>query len=71
MAVRLVVGLLMTALGVAVAARRGFWLYRLMRSGQPAPGRSDHLGERLKAQLVEVFGQSRLLRWTVPGLPTR
>ena len=68
MAVRLVVGLLMTALGVAVAARRGFWLYRLMRSGQPAPGRSDHLGERLKAQLVEVFGQSRLLRWTVPGV---
>ncbi|MBA2308217.1 MAG: (Fe-S)-binding protein [Pseudonocardiales bacterium] len=58
----------MTALGVAVAARRGFWLYRLMRSGQPAPGRSDHLGERLKAQLVEVFGQSRLLRWTVPGV---
>ncbi|MGI8799375.1 MAG: (Fe-S)-binding protein [Pseudonocardia sp.] len=68
MAVRLVIGLLMTALGVAVAARRGFWLYRLMRSGQPAPGRSDHLGERLKAQLVEVFGQSRLLRWTVPGV---
>ena len=26
------------------------------------------MGERLRAQLVEVFGQRRLLRWSVPGI---
>jgi len=26
------------------------------------------LGERLRAQVVEVFGQRRLLRWSVPGI---
>jgi Fe-S oxidoreductase len=65
---RLVVGLLMTVVVLAFAARRVRWLNRLIRSGQPASGRTDNLGERIKAQLVEVFAQRRLLRWSLPGL---
>jgi hypothetical protein len=64
----LVIGLLMTAVGLAVAGRRALWLYRLISSGQPAVDRTEQLGERLRAQLVEVFGQRKLLRWSVPGL---
>jgi len=60
--------LLMLAVTIVVAGRRVGWLTRLVRSGQPAPGRTDRMGERLRAQLVEVFGQRRLLRWSVPGI---
>jgi len=59
---------LMLAVTIVVAGRRVGWLTRLVRSGQPAPGRTDRMGERLRAQLVEVFGQRRLLRWSVPGI---
>jgi Fe-S oxidoreductase len=66
--VRLVIGLTVTVLVLAVAARRAWWLYRLISSGQPAHDRTDQVPERLKTQLVEVFGQRKLLKWSVPGL---
>jgi Fe-S oxidoreductase len=66
--VRLVLGLGMTVAALAVAGRRVHYLYRLISSGQPAPGRLDGIGQRAKDQLVEVFGQRRLLRWSVPGV---
>ena len=31
-------------------------------------GRKNHLGERIGNQIREVFGQTRLLRWSVPGI---
>ncbi|MGH3739391.1 MAG: (Fe-S)-binding protein [Micromonosporaceae bacterium] len=65
---RLIIGLLMTVVTLAFAGQRVWWIYRLIRSGQAAPGRLEHIGERLKAQVVEVFGQQRLLRWSIPGL---
>ena len=68
MAVRLVIGLTLTILTLAVAARRVRWLYALLRSGQPDIHRSQDLGPRLRAQLVEVFGQRKLLTWSAPGL---
>src|SRR5215471_10496004 len=67
-ALRLTLALLMLAVTIVVAGRRVGWLTRLVRSGQPAPDRTDQMGERLRAQLVEVFGQRRLLRWSVPGI---
>src|SRR5688500_7914815 len=66
--VRLVIGLAMTALALAVSGRRAYWLYTLIRSGQPAHDRLQQMNERIKAQFVEVFGQRKLLRWSVPGL---
>ena len=66
--VRLIIGLGMTAIALAISGRRAFWIYKLIRSGQPANDRAENLGERVRAQLVEVFGQRRLLKWSVPGL---
>jgi Fe-S oxidoreductase len=68
MAVRLVIGLGLTVLTLIFAARRVRWLRLLIQSGQPTGGRTADLGARLKTQLVEVFGQRRLLKWTIPGL---
>jgi len=65
---RLVLGLLITVVGLATAGRRAWWLYRLIRTGRPAPGRLDGAGARLRAEVVEVLGQRRLLKWSVPGL---
>jgi Fe-S oxidoreductase len=66
--VRLVIGLLATVVALAFAGRRAFTIYKLIKSGQPAHDRSQDLGRRLRTQLVEVFGQQRLLKWSVPGL---
>ena len=67
----LIVGLIINAIALPIAARRVMWLIGLIRSGQPDPGRVEgvtgRLGRAIKNQLVEVFGQQRLLKWTVPG----
>jgi Fe-S oxidoreductase len=68
MAARLVIGLGLTLLTLVLAVRRVQWLYTLIRSGQPVGGRTAELGTQLRTQLVEVFGQRRLLKWTIPGL---
>ncbi|MDP9467071.1 MAG: Fe-S oxidoreductase, partial [Actinomycetota bacterium] len=65
---RLVLGLLITAVALAVAARRIFFLYRMIAAGQPSPGRLAGWPKRLVGQVVEVFGQARLLKWSVPGI---
>jgi len=72
MALTLVLGLVMTAIALPIAAQRVWWLYRLITSGQPAPDRVENvthrLGEAIKTQLVEVLGQKKLLKWSIPGL---
>ena len=71
MILRLVLGLGLTVVALAIAGRRVLWLYRLGRTGQPAPDRVEgvthRVGEAVRTQLVEVFGQRKLLKWTVPG----
>ncbi len=52
----------------AVAGRRLLMLFRLIRSGQPAVGRLDQPQRRVEAEVVEVAGQRKLLKWTGPGL---
>src|ERR1700751_2029156 len=66
--IRLVVGLAMTAVVLVFAARRIWWLLRMVRSRQPATDPTDNLGKRVMTQVEEVFGQTRLLRWSIPGL---
>ena len=71
MLIRLVVGLGLTALVLVFAAKRVLWLTNLIRSGQktsPENNRKDNLGKRITTQFEEVFGQTRLLRWSVPGI---
>jgi Fe-S oxidoreductase len=60
-----------TALVLVLAAKRVLWLVKLIRSGQPVSdesGRKDNLPERITVQVKEVFGQTRLLKWSIPGL---
>ncbi len=67
-AVRIAVGLAITVVCFALAGRRFWWLRTLVAAGQPAPGRWQGFGRRAEAELVEVAGQKKLLRWTVPGI---
>ena len=68
MTLRLVVGLLITAVLLGLAATRLLFLFKLVRSGQPAPNRTGDRGERVKTQATEVIGQRKLLAWTIPGI---
>ncbi|MEI7778335.1 MAG: (Fe-S)-binding protein [Actinomycetes bacterium] len=68
MALRLTLGLLLTLAAFVVAGRRGWTLFRLIRSGQPAVGRADNPAAMVSAEVTEVLGQRKLLAWTIPGL---
>ncbi len=67
----LIVGLLMNAVALPLAAKRVLFLYRAISHGQPAPDRikgvTRRMGAAVKRQLVEVFGQKKMLKWSVPG----
>lgn len=72
MALRIIVGLAVTAVAFALAGRRVLWLSRLVGAGQPP---ADRIGEQKatdlkgsQAEATEVIGQRKLLAWTVPGL---
>jgi Fe-S oxidoreductase len=66
--IRMVLGLGLTAVVVLFALKRVWWLFRLIMSGQPVSGRTDNVGARIWAQVSEVFGQRKLLKWSIPGL---
>jgi len=64
---RIIIGLAITAICFAIAGRRFYWLSRLVRSGTDAPRRWQGVRRVGEVELVEVAGQRKLLRWTVPG----
>ncbi len=70
--VTLIVGLLLNAIILPLAARRVWFLYRLVSHGQPAPERIENVSKRTAGaigdQLREVVGQRRLLKWSIPGI---
>ncbi|WAJ45788.1 (Fe-S)-binding protein [Mycobacterium sp. Aquia_216] len=66
--IRMVLGLGLTAVVVLFALKRVWWLYRLVMSGQPVSGRTNDIGTRIWTQVAEVFGQRKLLKWSIPGL---
>ncbi|MGI8493346.1 MAG: (Fe-S)-binding protein, partial [Acidimicrobiales bacterium] len=68
MALRLALGFGFTAAGLALVGRRVWFLYKLVTTGTPSPGRFRNVPAQLKAELADVFGQHKLLRWTVPGV---
>jgi Fe-S oxidoreductase len=69
--VRMTVGLVLTVVALGVAGQRLWWLRRLGAAGQPAPDRvarvRAHPGQDAETQAVEVIGQRKLLKWSVPG----
>jgi Fe-S oxidoreductase len=68
-AVRLGVGLGITVVALAIAGRRLLFLLRLALAGQPDPERLEpkRVAQGLRAQVTEVFGQRKLLKWSIPG----
>jgi Fe-S oxidoreductase len=72
LALRIIIGLALTVVAGAIAGRRLGWLYRLGRTGQPAPERiealREHPAQQGETQVTEVIGQRKLLQWSVPGL---
>src|SRR6476620_10225222 len=71
MLIRLVVGLGLTALMLRSAVKRVLCLTNLILFDQkmsPENSRKDNLGKRITTQFEEVFGQTRLLRWSIPGI---
>jgi len=65
---RIIIGLGVSVICFVIAGRRFFWLSRLIRSGQPAPRRWQGFRKVSEAEVTEVAGQRKILRWTVPGL---
>jgi Fe-S oxidoreductase len=65
---RIIIGLGVSLLCFAVAGRRFFWLSKLVRSGADAPRRWQGVRKVSEVEVVEVAGQRKLLRWTVPGV---
>jgi Fe-S oxidoreductase len=67
--IRLVGGLTLFAIAFAVAGRRVKYLVDLVRMAQPMPSRmKGGLLQIVKAEVVQVLGQQKLLKWTVPGV---
>ena len=71
MLIRIIVVVLMLAVVGVFALKRVLFLTNLIRSGAKtsvANNRKDNLGKRITTQFEEVFGQTRLLKWSIPGM---
>jgi len=64
----LLIGVVIVVVAAVFAGRRLLFLFGLITSGKPAPGRTDNVGRRIWAELSEVIGQRKLLKKTVPGI---
>ncbi|HKJ56070.1 MAG TPA: hypothetical protein VJ978_08790, partial [Nitriliruptoraceae bacterium] len=68
--VRVVAGLAVIGIGLAFAARRATWLWRLTGTAAPAPERNIRSAMRANAShaVANIFGNKKLLRWSLPGI---
>ncbi len=69
MLIRVLAGGVIVLAGLVLAGARLAWLGRLVRAGQPAPGRLADAPARLAAELVEVIGQRKLFKRWRSGVP--
>ena len=66
--VRIVLGTAIIVVAAAFATRRILFLQGMIRSGQPAVGRTSHVGKRAELEGTQVLGQKKLLQWAIPGI---
>jgi Fe-S oxidoreductase len=67
--VRIAIGLSITVIALVVAGRRFHWVSRLVRSGRADSKRArGSVFPKAEAEVTEVAGQRKLLRWTIPGV---
>ncbi|RNL60489.1 4Fe-4S dicluster domain-containing protein [Nocardioides marmoriginsengisoli] len=68
----LILGLILNIVILPLALKRVIFLVRLITGGKPAPDRivgvTSRVSKALKNQLVEVLGQKKLLKWSIPGI---
>jgi len=61
------IGLVATAIALFIAVARLIHIFKLIKAGSKATGRTTSFARRAKVELEEVGGQRRLFQWTVPG----
>jgi Fe-S oxidoreductase len=66
--VRIVLGTAIIVVAAFFATRRILFLQGLIRAGQPAVGRTSHVGKRAELEGTQVLAQKKLLQWAVPGV---
>jgi len=66
--VRIVLGTAIIVVAAYFATRRILFLQGMIRSGQPAVGRTSHVGKRAELEGTQVLGQKKLLQWAIPGV---
>jgi Fe-S oxidoreductase len=66
--VRIGIGMAVTVVALALAGRRFFFLFRLVKSGKADKGRFKDVPSRIWAEVSEVAGQRKLLKKPVAGL---
>ena len=66
--VRIVLGTAIIVVAAFFAIRRILFLQGMIRSGQPAVGRTSHVGKRAELEGTQVLGQKKLLQWAIPGV---
>ncbi len=66
--IRIVLGTAIIVVAAIFASRRILFLQGMIRSGQPAVGRTSHVGKRAELEGSQVLGQKKLLQWAVPGI---
>jgi Fe-S oxidoreductase len=66
--VRIVLGTAIIVVAAVFATRRILFLQGMIRSGQPAVGRTSHIGKRAELEGTQVLGQKKLLQWAIPGI---
>lgn len=67
MLTRYPIGLVATAIALFIAVARLIHIFKLIKAGSKATGRTTSFARRAKVELEEVGGQRRLFQWTVPG----
>ena len=68
MVIRALVGTVLALVLIALAAKRGWFLFSLARTGRQSVGRFTDPTIRVEAEATEVLGQRKLLKWIVPGI---
>ena len=68
MSIRLIVGLVIIVASLILVARRGLYLFKIVRAGKKVERGRTTTEQGVKAEAVEVLGQRKLLTKTVPGI---
>jgi Fe-S oxidoreductase len=63
-----VIAALVTIGAVVLAVRTVGQMVRIIKLGEPDPERFDRKGQRTATMLKEIFGHTRMLKWTVVGV---